>query len=104
MTQSEETVQAAKAFLLKSQDGQQSAYDHLVSVLKKVLTERPDDVLNKFEAISRQIKKDAKVNDDDVLKSDEVETKAFLCSQKQKVLFSRSEEDGEMDMEVILKK
>lgn len=99
MTQSEETVQAAKAFLLKSQDGQQSAYDHLVSVLKKVLTERPDDVLNKFEAISRQIKKDAKVNDDDVLKSDEVETKAFLCSQKQKVLFSRSEEDGEMDME-----
>jgi len=100
MTQSEETVQAAKSFLLKSQDGQPSAYDHLVSVLKKVLTERPDDLLNNFETISRQIKKDASKNEDDVLKSNADETEAFKCSQKQKILFSRNEEDGEMEMEV----
>jgi len=99
MTQSEETVQAAKSFLLKSQDGQPSAYDHLVSVLKKVLTERPDDLLNNFETISRQIKKDASKNEDDVLKSNADETEAFKCSQKQKILFSRNEEDGEMEME-----
>jgi len=99
MTQSEETVQAAKAFLLKSQDGQPSAYDHLVSVLKKVLTERPDDLLNNFETISRQIKKDASQSDDDVLKADVVESNAFKSSQKQKILFSRSEDDGEMEAE-----
>lgn len=99
MTQSEETVQAAKAFLLKSQDGQPSAYDHLVSVLKKVLTERPDDLLNNFETISRQIKKDASGSDDDVLKADVVESNAFKSSQKQKSLFNRNEDDGEMEVE-----
>ena len=103
MTQSEETVQAAKAFLLKSQDGQPSAYDHLVSVLKKVLTERPDDLLNNFETISRQIKKDASGSDDDVLKADVVESNAFKSSQKQKSLFNRNEDDGEMEVEVCTK-
>jgi len=99
MSQTDETVQAAKAFLLKSDEGQTSAYDHLVTVLKQILTERPNDVFNNFEAISRQVKKGASVKEEDVLKEDSEETNAFKSSNKQKVLFSRTDDEGEMEME-----
>ena len=102
MSQTDETVQAAKAFLLKSDEGQTSAYDHLVTVLKQILTERPNDVFNNFEAISRQVKKGASVKEEDVLKEDSEETNAFKSSNKQKVLFSRTDDEGEMEMEVKL--
>ena len=51
MTQTEENVQAAKAFLLKSEEGQVSAYDHLVTVLKK-----GKKLLYKVKAIMRRKK------------------------------------------------
>jgi len=100
MTQTEENVQAAKAFLLKSQDGQVSAYDHLVTVLKKVLTERPNDVFNNLESISRDVKKNAMAKADDVLKADQEDSTAFKASQKQKSLFFRADGEEEMEMEV----
>ena len=32
-------IQAAKAFLLKSENGEPSTYDHMVSVIKNILTQ-----------------------------------------------------------------
>lgn len=93
MADIEETVQAAKAFLLKSENGEASTYDHMVNVLKTILTQRPDDVLNNFENISRSAKSDAFKGDNDRLQPDDVKSDAFEVSTKQKPLFLKGEEE-----------
>jgi len=80
MADIEETVQAAKAFLLKSENGEPSTYDHMVNVLKTILTQRPDNVLNNFENISRSAKSDAFKGDNDRLQPDDVKSDAFEVS------------------------
>lgn len=53
------TIQAAKAELQKSENGQTSPYDHIVNMIRKIMTERPDAVYNNFENLSRESKRDA---------------------------------------------
>jgi radial spoke head protein 4A len=98
MADIEETVQAAKAFLLKSENGEPSTYDHMVNVLKTILTQRPDNVLNNFENISRSAKSDAFKGDNDRLQPDDVKSDAFEVSTKQKSLFIKGEEEENEDI------
>ena len=53
------TVQAAKAELQKSDNGQTSTYDHITNLIRKILTERPDNTYGNFENLSRDSKRDA---------------------------------------------
>ena len=57
-------LQAAKAELQKSESGQTSTYDHITNLIRKILTERPDNTYGNFENLSRDSKRDAfKVSD-----------------------------------------
>jgi len=91
-------VKAAKAELQKSEGGQTSPYDHIVNMIRKIMTERPDAVYNNFENLSRDSKRDAFKGDEDRLQADEVNSNAYVISSKQKPLFTRSEEE-EMEPE-----
>lgn len=93
---------AAKAFLQKSENGEPSTYDHMVNVLKTILTQRPDNLLANFEMISRHTKQDTFKGDEDKLLEDDVKTNAFEIATTQKNLFTKSEDAEEMEAEVKL--
>jgi len=93
MANIEETVKAAKAFLLKSEDGEPSTYDHMVSVIRNILTQRPDNVLANFENISRETKREAFKGDEDRLQADSVTSPAIEIALKQKNLFAKGDDD-----------
>jgi len=99
MADLEETVQAAKAFLQKSENGEPSTYDHMVNVLKNILTQRPDNLLSNFEMISHHTKQDTFKGDEDRLLNDDIKSSAFEIASNQKHLFTKSDEAEEMEAE-----
>ena len=62
----------------------------MVNVLKTILTQRPDNLLNNFEMISRNTKQDTFKGDEDRLLEDDVKTNAFEIASNQKNLFTKN--------------
>jgi radial spoke head protein 4A len=91
----EEAVQAAKAYLSKSEDGEPSAYDHMVSLIRNMITQRPPNPYQDMESISRDIKKNSSKPDGDILRDVTDATVSLKNAELQKSLFARPDEDGE---------
>lgn len=91
----------AKSFLLTASDKTGlNLYDHLARVLTKVLEERPENVADKFEDLSKKEKKSKFTSDvDTVLNKNDKSTEVALAEIQEK-LFSKGEgEDGEVEAE-----
>ena len=58
-TQADAQFVSAKQYLMASEDGGTSLYDHLTDVMLKVLEEQPSNIADCFEMVSAEAKKDA---------------------------------------------
>ncbi|XP_069500747.1 radial spoke head protein 6 homolog A [Ambystoma mexicanum] len=88
-------IQNAKAFLLKT-DGSKgvSLYDHLARVLTRILDERPENVLDTFEDLSKDIKWSRFHKKLDTLRDDYDMLPTYEMAEKLKVLFSKGAGEG----------
>lgn len=88
----------AKAYLTTSTDFQPNLYDHLTNVLKKLFDERPENPIEIFENISRQVKAEQFTSDKDRIIDEYVPSLQYHLAQEQKSLFSKvSEQEQEME-------
>lgn len=86
----------AKAFLLKaSSKSNLNLYDHLSRVLTKVLDERPENVVDVFEDISKDVKKTKFTSTVDTILDKVDKTTEVQLAESQKALFERNQEDPE---------
>ncbi|KAG8008925.1 Radial spoke head protein 4-like protein A [Nibea albiflora] len=93
---SEESLQSAasfKAFMLKS-DAKSNAnlYDHLSRLLMKVMDERPHNVIDVIEDLSRDVKRGLFEDKQSTLRDLPQTTPAELLAEQQRMLFARPEE------------
>lgn len=92
-------IQNAKAYLLKtSTKSNTNLYDHLSRVLTKVLDERPENVADVFEDVSRRVKREKFVSDVDTVRDEFEPSTEFALAEVQKALFDRTG-DAEAEME-----
>ena len=71
-------------------------YDHLARVLTKVLDERPENVVDVFEDISKKVKREKFVSTVDTVRDEFEPTSEFHLAELQKPLFEKSGEgEGE---------
>ena len=67
--QRELQIQSAKSYLLKvSTKSNTNLYDHLARVLTKVLDERPENVADIFEDVSKRVKREKFISDVDTVR------------------------------------
>ncbi|MGH0141878.1 UNVERIFIED_CONTAM: hypothetical protein FKN15_004051 [Acipenser sinensis] len=93
----------AKAYLLKnSAKSNMNLYDHLARVLNKVLDERPENVVDMFEDLSKDIKRSQFSKKMDTLRDEPESSAAFDLAEIQKVLFSKGGAEGSEGQEVEL--
>ncbi|KAK7901489.1 hypothetical protein WMY93_018258 [Mugilogobius chulae] len=99
--QNRASAAAFKAFLMKSSDKTNTnLYDHLTQVLLKIMDERPRDVVDVFEDISRDVKRAQFVDKQSTLMNLREENPAETLAKKQRQLFNFSEE-GEQEDELV---
>ncbi|KAK6470702.1 radial spoke head protein 6-like protein A-like [Huso huso] len=85
----------AKAYLLKnSTRSNLNLYDHLARVLNKVLDERPENVVDMFEDLSKDIKRSQFSKKMDTLRDEPESSAAFDLAETRKVLFSKGGAEG----------
>ncbi|MGH0168688.1 UNVERIFIED_CONTAM: hypothetical protein FKN15_055120 [Acipenser sinensis] len=85
----------AKAYLLKnSTKSNLNLYDHLARVLNKVLDERPENVVDMFEDLSKDIKRSQFSKKMDTLCDEPESSTAFDLADTRKVLFSKGGAEG----------
>ncbi|MGH0114881.1 UNVERIFIED_CONTAM: hypothetical protein FKN15_065805 [Acipenser sinensis] len=93
----------AKAYLLKnSTKSNMNLYDHLARVLIKVLDERPENMVDMFEGLSKDIKWSQFSKKMDTLRDEPESSAAFDLAEIQKVLFSKGGAEGSEGQEVEL--
>ncbi|KAK6487753.1 radial spoke head protein 6-like protein A-like [Huso huso] len=93
----------AKAYLLKnSTKSNMNLYDHLARVLNKVLDERPENVVDMFEDLSKDIKRSQFSKKMDTLRDEPESSAAFDLAEIQKVLLSKGGAEGSEGQEVEL--
>lgn len=73
-------------------------YDHLSRVLTKVLIERPENVVDVLEDISKKVKQEKFVSKVDTIRDEFEPSTEFQLAEIQKPLFERS---GDADAEVV---
>ncbi|CAJ1060154.1 radial spoke head protein 6 homolog A [Xyrichtys novacula] len=94
----ERTAEAFKAFLLKNNPkNNQNLYDHLTQLLIKVMDERPQNVLDVFEDLSRDVKRGLFEQKQNTLRDLPQTTAAELLAEQQRQLFSCTEEADQED-------
>uniref|UniRef100_A0A4W3JQP8 Radial spoke head 6 homolog A n=1 Tax=Callorhinchus milii TaxID=7868 RepID=A0A4W3JQP8_CALMI len=100
---SELEIQNAKAYLLTaSTQSNLNLYDHLAEVLTKILNERPMDVVDIFEDLSRDVKTMMFTEKLDTLQDDWETSFAYSLAEVQKSLFIKPEEEEvENEEEVV---
>lgn len=99
--QRELQIQNAKSYLLKvSTKSNTNLYDHLAKVLTKVLDERPENVADIFEDVSKRVKREKFVSDVDTVRDEFEPSTEFALAEVQKELFAKSGDvDNEMEAE-----
>lgn len=86
----EDHIQAAKAYLLKaSTNSGLTMYDHMITVLKRVLDEKPDKVIDLLEQYSRNEKRALFQPQKDTLQDKKALPSEVLLANEQKELFNR---------------
>ncbi|KAK0041151.1 radial spoke head protein 4 A [Biomphalaria pfeifferi] len=91
--------QKAKAYLLQSSTATGlNVYDHLSRVLGKILDERPDNVVDIFEDISKDCKRTKFTSDVDTIQDKVDRSTEVALAQIQRKLFTRVGEDGEEEV------
>ncbi|RXN01504.1 Radial spoke head protein 4-like A [Acipenser ruthenus] len=79
---------------LKRQLEEEHHYDHLARVLNKVLDERPENVVDMFEDLSKDIKRSQFSKKMDTLRDEPESSAAFDLAETRKVLFSKGGAEG----------
>jgi len=92
-------IESAKAYLLQaSSKSGLNLYDHLSSVITNLLDERPDNAVDAFEEVSRQIKSDQHVEETTMQSQPDPSTQVALA-QTQEKLFKKADGDAEPEPE-----
>ncbi|KAL0994033.1 hypothetical protein UPYG_G00116960 [Umbra pygmaea] len=100
--QTEQSAMCFKAFMLKnSTKNNINLYDHLHRLLTKVLDERPDNVVDIIEDMSREVKREFLQDKQSMLRETPLTPAAQLLAKEQRVLFLRRGEDGDQDEELV---
>ncbi|XP_074524620.1 radial spoke head protein 4 homolog A [Halichoeres trimaculatus] len=87
-----------KAYLLKNNTKNNlNLYDHLTQLLMKVMDERPQNVVDVFEDMSRDVKRGLFEQKQSTLRDLPQTTAAELVAEQQRQLFSRDQEDELVD-------
>ncbi|XP_033115962.1 radial spoke head protein 4 homolog A-like [Anneissia japonica] len=108
LTPKEQEFKNAKSYLLTASTVSNiNLYDHLSRVLTKVLDERPVNVVDVIEDISKDVKKSKFTGDFDTILNKVDKTTEVAIAESQKVLFERNQEDeheggGEDEVETPL--
>ncbi|XP_071961999.1 radial spoke head protein 6 homolog A-like [Antedon mediterranea] len=96
VTPKEQEFTNAKSYLLTaSTNSNINLYDHLSRVLTKVLDERPVNVVDVFEDISKNVKKSKFSPDFDTILNKVDKTTEVALAESQKSLFERNQDEGE---------
>ncbi|XP_072292946.1 radial spoke head protein 6 homolog A-like [Eucyclogobius newberryi] len=96
--QTRDFAMALKAFLMKSSTKTNTnLYDHLTQVLLKIMDERPPDVVDVFEDISREVKRAQFVNKQSTLRDMSEDDPAVTLAEQQRSLFIFPEEQDQED-------
>ncbi|XP_048840642.1 radial spoke head protein 6 homolog A [Brienomyrus brachyistius] len=92
----EQAARSLKAFMLtNSTKSNLNLYDHLARLLTKVMEERPENVVDVFEDLSREVKRAGLQDTQSTLRDIHVTTPPHVTAEQQKVLFShKGGEDG----------
>ncbi|XP_067113743.1 radial spoke head protein 6 homolog A [Osmerus mordax] len=101
--QTEEMTVNFKAFLLKnSTKSNINLYDHLARLLTKVMDERPENVVDIFEDMSREVKRGILPETQSTLRDVAFIPATQLLAEKQRLLFSRGGGDeGDQEEELV---
>ncbi|CAL8348608.1 unnamed protein product [Gadus morhua 'NCC'] len=100
--QKQEAAAAFKAFMLKtSTKSNLNLYDHLARLLTKVMDERPPNAVDVIEDLSFRVKRELLPDFQSTLRDLSLSTVAQLLAEQQRLLFSRVDERGEQDEELI---
>uniref|UniRef100_H3BAM5 Radial spoke head component 4A n=1 Tax=Latimeria chalumnae TaxID=7897 RepID=H3BAM5_LATCH len=95
-------IQNAKAYMqTASTKSNLSLYEHLARVLTKILDERPNNAVDVFEDISKDMKRSMFVKKLDTLREERDLSLAIKLAEIQKDLFFRPEEEREQEEEVM---
>ncbi|XP_056132818.1 radial spoke head protein 4 homolog A [Lampris incognitus] len=90
-----------KAFMLKnSMTSDLNLYDHLTRLLTKIMDERPQNAVDVFEAMSRDVKRTSLEDKQSTLRDVPSTSAAQLLAEQQRLLFSRGE-DVEQEDEMV---
>ncbi|XP_022094680.1 radial spoke head protein 4 homolog A-like isoform X2 [Acanthaster planci] len=86
----------AKAYLLKaSTKSNLNLYDHLSRVLTKVLDERPENVVDVFEDISKDVKRSKFTSKVDTILDKVDHSTAVQLAESQRALFEKNQDEAE---------
>ncbi|CAB1333025.1 unnamed protein product [Coregonus sp. 'balchen'] len=93
-----------KAFMLKnSTKSNLNLYDHFARVLTKVMDERPENVVDVIEDMSREVKRGLLMDKQSTLRDIPLAPAAQLLAEQQRLLFSRGGgDDGDQEVETPL--
>lgn len=80
------------AFLKQQSTGGDNLYDHLSSILSKVIDERPDNVMDYFEEFNRVVRRDKNRNTNSLLSGTYVEPDSLKCAKSLLRCFNVSSE------------
>lgn len=70
-----------KAFLKQQSKGGDNLYDHLSSILSKVIEERPTNVMDYFEEFNRTVRREKNRNPNTLLAATYVEPDSLKCAK-----------------------
>lgn len=100
MNKSEKEFVNAKSYLLTSSSKTGfNLYDHLCGVLTKILDERPENVVDVFEDVSKDAKKEKFTSDTDTVQDRADKTTEVALAEIQEKLFSKGEGEEDENME-----
>ncbi|CAG5127423.1 unnamed protein product [Candidula unifasciata] len=95
----EKEFQKAKSYLLTaSTNTGMNLYDHLSRVLGKILDERPDNVIDIFEDISKDEKRTKFTSNYDTIQDKVDRSTEVALAQIQRKLFTKASDDGEEEV------
>ena len=95
ISEKEREFQKAKSYLLTASSNTGiNLYDHLSRVLGKILDERPDNVIDIFEDVSKDAKRTKFTSDVDTVQDKVDRSTEVAIAQIQRKLFSSGGDDG----------
>lgn len=77
----ERDLTIAKALLKQQSEGGENVYDHLSSILSKVIDERPKNVMDYFEEFNRIVRREKNRSSNTLLSGTYVEPDGLKCAK-----------------------